>query len=131
MGNSICLDSDFLIDLLRNKKEAAEWIKDNEENNILGTTIINLFELYSGAYRAANFENKLVAVKKLESKLKILNFSLRSAEEAGKQNALLDKKGMQIEKRDLFIGVIALSEGFSLKTNNKKHFYRIEGLRVV
>lgn len=131
MGSSICLDSDFLIDLLRNKKEAVEWTKDNEENNILGTTIINLFELYSGAYRAANFENKLAAVKKLESRLKILNFSLKSAEEAGKQNALLDKKGMQIEKRDLFIGVIALSEGFSLKTNNKKHFYRIEGLRVV
>lgn len=130
MEDSICLDSDFLIDFLRNKPEAVNWIKENEEK-VLATTIINAFELYSGAYRAKDCEEKLTALKKLLEKLKILNFSLKSAEKAGKQDALLEKSGKAIDKRDLFIGIIALTEGFSIKTNNKKHFQRIDGLNVL
>lgn len=130
MEDSICLDSDFLIDFLRNKPEAVNWIKENEEK-VLATTVINAFELYSGAYRAKDYEEKLTALKKLLEKLKILNFSLKSAEKAGKQDALLEKSGKAIDKRDLFIGIIALAEGFSIKTNNKKHFQRIDGLKVL
>jgi len=131
MENPICLDSDFLIDLLKNKKEAVQWIRDHEEKDILATTIINIFELYSGIYRLENTENELLAIKKLTEKLIILNFTLKSAEESGRQYALLVKSGNIIEKRDLFIGVIALSEGFSIKTNNRKHFERIKGLKIV
>ena len=131
MGESICLDSSFLVDFLRNKEYAVSWIKENEGKNILATTIINIFELYSGAYKSENKENNLIAIKKFAEKIKILNFSIESAEEAGKQNAIMEKTGTILEKRDLFIGIIALTEGFTIKTNNKKHFDRIKGLRII
>ena len=63
MENSICLDTNILVDLLRNKSDAVKWVEENESNNILATTIINVFELYSGAYKAHDSENKILAVK--------------------------------------------------------------------
>ncbi len=131
MENSICLDTNILVDLLRNKSDAVKWVEENESNNILATTIINVFELYSGAYKAHDSENKILAVKKLVGKLKILYFNDNGAEEAGRLNAQLESKGASLEKRDLFIGAIALLEGFALKTDNKKHFLRIVGLKVI
>ena len=131
MGNSICLDSDFLIDLLRNKQEAVNWIKEHERRDILATTIVNIFELYAGAYKTNESDKKVLAIKELSERLKILSFKIKCAEEAGRQNALLEKEGNAIEKRDLFIGTIAFTEGFALKTNNKRHFERIKGLQII
>jgi tRNA(fMet)-specific endonuclease VapC len=130
MGNPICLDTDILIDLLRNKKEVVEWIKENEDN-YLGTTIINIFELYYGAYKSINFKENIAAVNNLKDSLKIINFSKEAAEKAGNICNKLEKEGKAIDKRDLFIGVISLTEGFTLKTNNIKHFSRIEGLKII
>ncbi len=36
-----------------------------------------------------------------------------------------------IEMRDLFIGTIALEEGFAVATQNRDHFKRIPGLQVL
>jgi len=130
LENCICLDSDILIDLLRNKKETLEWLKENENKFIFATTIINVFELYAGAYNSENQEKRIKAVKKLIEKLKILNINLRIVEEAGKHYAKLKKEGQIIDNRDLFIGVIALTENIPLKTNNKSHFSRIDGLLI-
>lgn len=130
MEDSVCLDSDVLIDFLRNKKEAVEWVKENESSKNLATTIINVFELYAGVYKSKNQQNNLAVLDSLIERLKILPFSLKSAQEAARQNASLEKKGQIIDKRDLFIGSIALTEGASLKTNNKKHFSRIERLKI-
>lgn len=129
MENAVCLDSDFLIDFLRKKEYALDWMKNNEDKYTLATTIINAFELFTGAY--SYDESAIIAVKNLISKLKILEFSMKSAEESGKQYVELTKRGNIVEHRDLFIGVIALTEGFSMKTNNVKHFSRIKGLKIV
>lgn len=131
MENSICLDTDILIDLLRNKKEVVNWIKSVENDSNLATTMINAFELYAGAYKSSRVNENLIAVKNLLKRLKIIGFTLYSIEAAGKQRAFLEKTGNSMEIRDLFIGIISLSEGYSLKTNNKNHFLRIDGLSLV
>jgi len=130
MEDSICLDTDILIDLLRNNSETISWIKENKDNFKLVTTIVNAFELFAGAYKAVNIERKLKDIKELIEKLEILNISLGVAEEAGRQKAVLEEKGISLEIRDLLIGSIALSNNLPLKTNNKKHFERIEGLKL-
>lgn len=130
MEDSICLDTDILIDLLRNNSETISWIKENKNNFKLVTTIISVFELFAGAYKAVNLKRKLKDIRELIEKLEILNISLEIAEEAGRQKAILEEKGINLDIRDLFIGSIALSNNFPLKTNNKKHFSRIEGLKL-
>ena len=59
MENKICIDTDILVDFLRNEEKAVEFIKEHEERNELATTHINLFELYYGAYKSnKKTENK-------------------------------------------------------------------------
>ena len=129
--NSICLDTDILIELLRNKAEIVAWIKEHEENCHLATTIINIFELFYGVYLSNSPKIKMKEVNNLIERLTVLDISLKSANEAGKQLARLKKEGELIEFRDVLIGTTSLVEGFSLKTNNKTHFSRVEGLRLV
>ncbi len=50
MENKVCLDSDFLIDILRDKEESLRWVEQASECEF-ATTIINVFELYYGEYK--------------------------------------------------------------------------------
>lgn len=128
MEDSICLDSDVLIDFLRNKRGAVEWMNKNKDKS-LAITIINLFELYAGAFCLGSGE-KLNELDKFISKFKILGLSPSIARRAGEEYARLSSHGELIDNSDLLIGIIALSEGFVLKTNNRKHFERVKGLKI-
>lgn len=131
MEDKICLDTDFLVNFLRNNKEEVEFIKINEIEKDLTTTYVNLFELYYGAYKSSEKESNLKAISLLLSRINILNFSNDSVKKAGEVLAKLEKEGKLIEFRDLFIGTIALVNDYSIKTKNIKHFNRIEGLKVL
>ncbi|MBS3113517.1 type II toxin-antitoxin system VapC family toxin [Candidatus Woesearchaeota archaeon] len=131
MENRICLDTDFLVNFLRNNKEEVEFIKKNEIDKDLATTYINLFELYYGAYKSSEKQNNLKAISLLLSRINILNFSNDSVKKAGEIFAKLEKEGKPIEFRDIFIGAIALINDYSIKTKNVKHFERIEGLNIL
>lgn len=126
----ICLDSDILIDLLRNRHYAKEFMEQHETVHTLGTTYINLFELYHGAMLSNNITENLEFVKKIEERLILLNLSKEAAQGAGEIAAKLDHEGMKIDFKDILIGSIARTEQWSLKTNNLKHFKRIEGLEL-
>ena len=130
MEDTICLDSDILIDFIRNKKEVVDWFKENKEKAIFATTVINVFELYAGAYNSKNL-GKVKHLDEFLANFRILGINYNIAKRAGEECARLSLQGETMENSDLLIGVIALSEGFSIKTNNKKHFDRIRGLRVL
>jgi len=131
MEDKICLDTDFLVNFLRNNEEEIEFIKKNEVNKDLATTYVNLFELYYGAYKSNKKNINLKAISVLLSRINILNFSNESVQKAGEILAKLEREGKSIEFRDIFIGTIALVNNYSIKTNNTKHFNRIEGLNIL
>jgi len=54
-----------------------------------------------------------------------------AAEQAGRLLAQLETKGRPIESRDLFVGAIALEEGYAVLTDDLEHFERIPGVQVV
>ncbi len=129
--DKICLDTDFLIDAMRGKEEAAVFLLDNEDKAIFAITYISLFELYRGAFSSVNEEDQVLAVDKLKTKFQMLNLSEESVKLAGKIMAKLKKTGEAIDFRDLFIGSIALVNGFAIKTGNLKHFNKIPQLKIV
>ena len=131
MEDKICLDTDFLVNFLRNKKEEADFINKNEESKDLFTTYINIFELYYGAFKSAKKEENIKSITSLLNRIEILNLSHESIKKAAEILVNLEKKGEQIDFRDLLIGTIALVNNNSIKTNNIKHFERIEGLNVI
>jgi tRNA(fMet)-specific endonuclease VapC len=131
MEDKICLDSDLLVDFLRNKKEAVDFILHRETTSNLYTTSINLFELFYGAYKSDKKEENIATIKDFMERINVLGFSEESCEKAGETLVQLEKEGNLIEFRDLFVGVIALTNGCVIKTNNKKHFAKIKGLKLI
>lgn len=130
MVSKICLDTDVLVNLLRNKLDALEYVQKNEEESVLATTYINVFELYLGAYSSRNVQQNIQSVNALLKRITILNLSDESVNSAGKILARLKRSGVPIDMRDLLIGTIALASGHKIKTYNTAHFARIEGLEL-
>src|SRR3989344_7839542 len=127
MEDKICLDTDILVNFLRNKKEEVDFFIAHESHNVFATTMINLFELYYGAYKSQQTQN-ILKLEELQHRLTILNLSRESTKIAGKTLVELQNKGENIDFRDLLIGSISKTEGYCLKTNNKKHFQKIPEL---
>lgn len=127
----IIIDSDVLIDFLKSTPQTIEKIKELKEDNELGTTDINVFELYLGAYKSKRQEKELADVKGLLNTLFLSSTDEDSMEIAAKILSDLEKKGKPLALRDLFIGSICLTNSFKLLTRNKKHFEIIEGLELI
>lgn len=130
MENRVIIDTNILIDLLRNKSNVVEFF-GRMQNNTTATTDINAFELYFGAYKSRKQEKNLAAAKGLLNSLILFTTSEDAMEIAGKIMARLEEEVRSIEIRDLLIGAIAMTNGFGVATNNVEHFERIEGLEVI
>lgn len=125
----LALDTTVLVNYLRSGRSSA--LVRLEETAQLATTIINIFELYVGAYKSKDTRTNLTAVKGLRSTLQVLTLSEAAAEKAGKIMAGLESHGKPIEIRDLLIGSICLEQGYAILTDNVTHFERIPELQVI
>jgi tRNA(fMet)-specific endonuclease VapC len=126
------IDTDLLIDLLRNQKQATAFITKLEEKNyILTTTAVNIFELHHGAHKSVESEKNLQAIHILTSRLSILPFTSEAAQKAGHIYAQLERQGQPIGLRDTLIAAIALTRECRLATRNPAHFSRISELEII
>ncbi len=127
----VIVDSNILINFLRGKTEDVEFLNKLSKENILGTTDINAFELYYGAYKGSKQDENLAATKGLLNSLFLIGTSEDSMEIAAKLIIDLEANGRAIDMRDLFIAAMCLTNALPLLTKNKKHFENIEGLKLV
>lgn len=126
------IDTDILIDLLRNKKQAITFVASLETQNLtLSTTAINIFELHHGAHKSRDPEKNVHAISKVSSRLVILPLTSKSAQEAGHIYAELERNGHPIGLRDTFIAAIALTRDCSVATRNQQHFNKIPELKII
>jgi predicted nucleic acid-binding protein len=127
----VILDSTVIIRHLRKRKEETQLIRKLEAKVKLATTLVNVFEVYYGAYKSKDVKRNLASAKGFLSTLDLLGLDETSAEIAGQVLTELESQGLTIEMRDLFIGCIALKNGFTVVTHNKRHFERIPKLYVM
>ncbi len=128
----VIIDTDLLIDLLRDQEEAIAFIGELEGKNcILATTAINIFELHLGAHKSIDSEKNLEAVNTLADRLSILPLTSKSAQKAGYLFAQLDHEGKPIGLRDTLIAAIAITRECSVATRNQEHFNRISDLTII
>jgi predicted nucleic acid-binding protein len=126
------IDTDILIDFLRNKKEAVLLVTNLEDKKtLLATTAINAFELYYGAHKSRQSSQTLQATKTLLKRLILLPLTPRSAKRAGHIYAELELEGNPIGLRDTFIAAIALTRKCSVATRNTEHFKKVKGLTIM
>jgi tRNA(fMet)-specific endonuclease VapC len=132
MANSrVILDTDILIDLLRNKPEARITVAEMEKKLLIATTTVNVYELFFGAHKSSQKEKSLQSTCTLLRRLPILPLTSKAAQEAGRIMAVLEAEGQSIGLGDVFIAAIAITKGFSLVTGNCEHFKRIDGLSII
>ena len=94
------------------------------------TTPVNAFELFLGAYLSERRDANLTVVRELLSNLELLEFDLRSCEEAGSIAAGLRSQGESVDVRDSMIAGIASRFEETLLTRNVEHFSRVKELKV-
>ncbi len=127
----VCLDTTFIIDILRNNREAV-LKKENLENSSESITIASptIIELIRGLSSVNVKLNEREKIKDFIDSVITLPLDKQSAIESGNIELSLIKNGEKIELEDILIGAIAIVNNEILLTRNKKHFDKIKGLKI-
>ncbi len=123
-----CLETTFLIDLLKGEERAVEVYKKLRDSKI-HTTSISAWEIIRGPRLIGKKEEFEVALEMLEN-IDVLPFSFNSAKIVSEVENSLKKKGLEMNLVDVLIASIAIEHDLRLVTRDK-YFGRIEGLKVL
>ena len=128
----VILDTSVLIEAERGNFDLEEFTKGREQEPF-GLSVISVAELLHGVHRA-DTEMRCVKrsayVEKAIDLFPIYPFGIQPARIYAQIWANLMKQGIQIGAHDLMIGSTALALGFSVASFNKRHFDKIEGLKL-
>lgn len=119
-------DTDVLIDYLANRQDLAGAVAAELEIGTLRTTVVNRFELLAGA----RTPRQQAAVRQLLAAIPALSLDLPAADRAAEVRRTLELRGEPIGMGDSLIAGIVLEHGETLMTRNRRHFGRVEGLRI-
>ncbi len=123
----ILADTDVLIDFLAGIQPVADQVKKYSGSDALQMSAITCFELLAGAREGKRGDN----VRRLVAAIPVLPLERSAAESATAVRQRLTHTGNTIGMADSLIAGIALANGLPLFTRNRKHFERVEGLRLV
>jgi tRNA(fMet)-specific endonuclease VapC len=119
-------DTDVLIDFLTGQGEAAGIVAAELEHGALQTTVVTRFELLAGARTPRQLET----LQQLLGAIPALSLDPAAADRAARVRRALEARGEPIGMGDSLIAGIVLQHGGTLLTRNRRHFERVEGLRV-
>jgi len=124
------LDTDHCIEVLRGNDgilSKLESLGEDIEIEVY-TTTITAAELFYGAYRMPNPEQRMQEVNAFLSDIEVIELDLGAAQIYGQLKAELTRRGELLADNDLFIASIALSRNLTLVTDNTRHYERIPNL---
>lgn len=123
----ILLDSSILVELFRSaKKENTMFYKLANEENHFGISIITHYEVFAGSN-----EKQDSFWKEFTAAIDILDFDLKSSEQAVKIYKQLKKTNKLIDLADILIAATAISNDLPIATLNLNHFERIKDLSII
>jgi predicted nucleic acid-binding protein len=120
-----CLDTSFLIDMLRNDAGAVKKARELDEAGPSATTEVNVFELVYGVHRGklADRRARLAQLERLFSRLITLPLNHEAALKAGEVLGVLAREGKEVSVLDGLAALIALVHGCeAIVTRNVERF---------
>jgi tRNA(fMet)-specific endonuclease VapC len=124
------IDTDWVIDHLNHIERVTRRLEELTPAG-LALSIISLAELYEGVYYSRDSVESEAALQRfLNPELMILGLDEATCKIFGKERGRLRTAGLMIGDCDLLIGATALRHKLTLLTNNRRHFERIDGLRM-
>ena len=130
-----CLDSTFLIDLLRNDEGAVRKAVEIEGISLMATTEVNVFEIASGIELSKmdddNKRRKMVQASVLFNRVHVFPLDREGALRAARIIGELKRSGSPTDTLDALVAGISLAHGCDVVvTRNVKHFENVKGLKV-
>lgn len=126
----VCLDTDIIIDYLKETEETNDLIKKLYlKFDEIVTTAITSYELLVGVEYIQGRDR--IKVENILNDIDVLPFSKEVSRESAKVAAELKKSGKQIGIADLLIAGICIHTGSYLLTKNIEHFSRIKNLQIL
>jgi tRNA(fMet)-specific endonuclease VapC len=123
----ILADTDVLIDYLAGIQPLTDQLLEYVQSDSLNTSAITCFELLSGAGESRRGDG----VRRLVAAVPILPLDREAATRGAAVRRQLIESGLSIGMADSLIAGIALANDLPLLTRNRKHFDRVEGLRLI
>lgn len=124
------LDTDWVIDYFNDKEPTSSKIEELRDKGI-GISIISLAELYEGVLNSRNPELSENLLLGFMSEVSVLGISEGICRIFGDLRGKLRKKRLLIDDFDIVIASTAIYHETTLCTNNRKHYDRIEGLKIL
>ncbi len=125
----ICLDTDFLVGVLRGDVDAGKKAAELAEKS-LACSAMSAIELFVGANLRKDKPKSVELVNILLGKLNLLEINREISEKAGAIKAQLITTGQQVSLADVIIAATCLEHNMPIVTRNVKHFSKIRGLKV-
>ena len=123
----IIIDTSILIDFYRKqKKEKSKFYELIEQNHSFAVSVITEYEILVGSDRLQDEYWQSVF-----SKLDILPLTSGVIQEAVEFYRKMKKTNTIIEIPDIMIGATSVYYDLELATLNRKHFERLEGVKIL
>ena len=124
------VDTDWVIDYLNGIQTVTQRFDELRPQGI-GLSIVSLAELYEGVLGAADPQADESALLDLLADIEVLAVDFTVCRIFADERRRLRTDGRLISDFDLLIGATAIRHGLTLLTNNRRHFVRLQGLRIV
>ena len=123
----VLVDTSILIDYYRKTdKEKTVWIGLVRQGYSFAVSAVTKYEIYAGAT-----SNQLAFWDNVFKAITVMPLDELSVDTAVTLNSILKKKRKQIDLADLFIAATAVAHNLPFVTLNRKHFERIDTLKLI
>jgi tRNA(fMet)-specific endonuclease VapC len=130
MNPSYLLDTDWVIHYLNGHPGIVERV-DRLRAQGLALSVISLAELYEGVYHSTNPEGNERALNDFLADVEVIGVDEAICQRFGRERGNLRKQKRVVGDFDLLIAATCLHSGFTLLTNNRRHFEQVAGLAMV
>lgn len=130
MNLAYLLDTDWVIHYLNGRSDIVEKV-DGLRHEGLALSVISLAELYEGVYHSTNPEGNERALHDFLADADIIGVDEAICKMFGRERGRLRKQGKTVGDFDLLIAATCVHNGFTLLTNNRRHFEQVEGLAML
>jgi tRNA(fMet)-specific endonuclease VapC len=120
-------DTGIFIEHLRAKDKLSTNLYKISENSEIYISAVTVYELYMGA----TTEGKEADVRTITENFTVLPFTDAVAQKAAELYHKLRLSNQMVEFRDIFIAATCIVHELPIVTLNKKHFKRIDGLKIL
>ena len=125
------LDTNTISYILRNEGGIKErWLSEERSGNHIVIPLIVYYEVQRGLLSNGAI-TKMKAFIALCDVIGVNDLTVTEINTASSIYATLKQQGKLIDDADILIASQCMVNGYTLVTNNTKHFERIEGLRFV